>query len=125
MSWWAIIYLMLFWGLFAIGIVDNMRTGKAVYRTILDLISAVLVTVFTYLYFIPLATIDYKEIILSAVSLGLCWEIYGAHIDLQNAKTDEKLSEQENEFLKWIGAATAIVLILPGYIFGVLICLNQ
>ena len=120
MPWWAYSYLAIYLAFTVFAMYDNSRLPNKLINISADIICATFVIFFVSAYFNQSVYSFVGSSILILVGIGILIEIISSLRDLRDIKKDPDLSDSEHQLIVVFFASLAVLIVIPGYLFGLL-----
>jgi hypothetical protein len=125
MPWWAVAYLTIFVIFSIAGIFDDLDRPNKIRYISGEIITAIFVFTFITGYY-------YEDIgdvlgmyVFPMLIVGVAHELFSAKRTLQDESKNPEYTERELFYLNNIGLLLANLLIVPGYVFGLMVGLRN
>ncbi|MEJ1363030.1 MAG: hypothetical protein RPU35_17230 [Candidatus Sedimenticola sp. (ex Thyasira tokunagai)] len=120
MAWWVSLYLTVL-SMMAIGsCIEERKMGFGWLHVFFSLFSALVVVVGVIGYFNEAVVSVFGKLLLPIVIASLVWGVYGGSKDLRQMMPFEDMTASENKVIKIVAISFSILLLLPGYLTGVI-----
>jgi hypothetical protein len=120
MPWWAISYLGVYLLLFVFAMYDDIKRPNTRYYISTNIVCAAFAIFFISAYFNQAVYTLLGPSILILVGIGILIEIISSQRDLLEIKKDPELSGLEHQFVIVFPMLFGILIVIPGYLFGIL-----
>lgn len=125
MFWLVVAYLGLFWLLTLMGCLNDGQRALGNTRNIVDIVLALCVTGFCLLMLKPQYADGLRGNVLLVSIVGLIWEVWSSRSDILRELAETEANKDSDSWLVWGGAIVGVLIVLPGYMVGVLVGLGR
>ena len=125
MPWWAIAYLVVFILATIAGVFDDLKRPNKLRFIGGEIVSAVFVVLFIVGYFQESLGEELGVYVFPMLVIGVIHELMAANRTLAEESKDPNFTEKELGNLNNIGLLLASILIVPGYVFGLMLGLRN
>ncbi len=126
MPWWAWLYLVVVFAIYAIGLFLDEDADRV--KRIISVFSLISICLCVSGFFNPTIAGFLGFLFVPIVACGLYWEFREAVRDTSKAQAeiakDQELDDWERNALLNMGIALNAALVVPGYMFGVMLCVQ-
>ncbi len=126
LPWWATGYLFIVFGLFVAGLfTEKIRSHHEIVGSVMSFFS---ISVFVVCFFDTGLREMFGLLFLPMTAIGLYWEFMRAVKETSYAremlKDEGDLSDEERSFLLNVAIGFNALVVVPGYMMGVMLCLS-
>lgn len=124
--WWAVLYLVVLFSFTVAGIAEDWRRNPP--GACSSAISCFFSIVFVIGYFNEMWAAKFGWVLIPMVIYGLMWEFYASVRESGQAeeelKTYDDLTDEEKSFLLNMAIVVNAMIVLPGYLAGLRLCVD-
>jgi hypothetical protein len=118
MPWWVVIYGAVLAGLIVAAVWGDIRDHRPAWHVACEALSSTCLVFFVVAYWHPEVRWGSAGVVALLLGLSIVWELYSARVDIADATPDPELSDRENAITDYLGAAGALILLVPAYVHG-------
>lgn len=127
LPWWASGYLVLLFAFHAVALFDDFK--KDIAASVGSLLSLLALNVFVIGYYSPPLAQHFGWLLIPMLLISIFWEftrsVHDTELAEKELEKEKDLSEGERSFLLNMATALNALLIVPAYVFGVVLCFNM
>lgn len=126
LPWWAAGYICVVYAFSAVGLWEDWKNSPPL--AVGGVLSLATITVFVFSYFNPTIAQHFGWLFVPMFVLGVLWEFTHAVRETERAQeeldAERELNEGEKNFLVNVAVGVNAILVVPGYVFGLKLCID-